>query len=232
MHDKIKLMLEMQSGFNARISDEWQLQGYSWPRAIWTECGELMDHIGWKWWQEQSMDLPQAQLEVVDIWCFCLSLMIQDKGLDDALVESIASGLNSPTFGQASVDPLEVVENFAGLVLGTHSVPVPMFASIMDSMHLDVDGLFSLYVGKMVLNRFRQENGYRTDGYVKRWNGQEDNVHLVEVCAYAGDMAQREGESIELIIYRELDQRYRELVLSRQQPRMPRSAVGGALATA
>lgn len=56
----------------------------TWYRAMWTECAELMDHIGWKWWSKQELDINQAEMELVDIWHFGLSDILQ-KG-----VESIA----------------------------------------------------------------------------------------------------------------------------------------------
>lgn len=34
---------------------------------FWTECAELMDHIGWKWWKKQEIDIEQAQIELIDI---------------------------------------------------------------------------------------------------------------------------------------------------------------------
>ena len=34
---------------------------------------------------------------------------------------------------------------------------------------------------KNVLNKFRQDNGYKTGEYSKVWFGKEDNVHLEEI---------------------------------------------------
>ena len=41
--------------------------------------------------------------------------------------------------------------------------------------------LFRQYVGKNVLNFFRQDHGYKEGSYRKSWGGREDNEHLVEV---------------------------------------------------
>jgi hypothetical protein len=41
--------------------------------------------------------------------------------------------------------------------------------------------LYRQYVGKNVLNFFRQDHGYKEGTYKKLWNGREDNEHLVEV---------------------------------------------------
>ena len=43
------------------------------------------------------------------------------------------------------------------------------------------DELFRHYVGKNVLNFFRQDHGYKTGEYIKIWNGKEDNEVLMDV---------------------------------------------------
>jgi hypothetical protein len=48
---------------------------------------------------------------------------------------------------------------------------------------MNPDSLFTRYVGKNVLNVFRQDHGYKEGTYIKQWQGREDNEHLVEVLA-------------------------------------------------
>lgn len=69
----MKEMLELQDSINSLINKEWRHAHNPWYRAIWTECAELMDHIGWKWWKKQEIDIEQAQIELIDIWHFGLS---------------------------------------------------------------------------------------------------------------------------------------------------------------
>ena len=52
----MKEMLELQDSINSLINKEWRQAHNPWYRAIWTECAELMDHIGWKWWKKQEMN--------------------------------------------------------------------------------------------------------------------------------------------------------------------------------
>ena len=53
------------------------------------------------------------------------------------------------------------------------------FATIMHLIEMDFDALYRSYVGKNVLNFFRQDHGYKEGTYVKNWAGREDNEHLV-----------------------------------------------------
>jgi len=46
---------------------------------------------------------------------------------------------------------------------------------------LNLDTLYTLYVGKNILNRFRQDHGYKEGTYIKIWNGEEDNVTMQKV---------------------------------------------------
>ena len=56
-------------------------------RAIWIEAAEMMDHIHYKWWKSGEMDLEQVQLELVDIFHFALSDMLEKTGTADDVAE-------------------------------------------------------------------------------------------------------------------------------------------------
>ncbi|MDA0955505.1 MAG: dUTP diphosphatase, partial [Proteobacteria bacterium] len=49
------------------------------------------------------------------------------------------------------------------------------------AMKMDLAQLYRAYMGKNVLNAFRQDHGYKVGRYEKVWQGREDNVHLVEL---------------------------------------------------
>ena len=57
---------------------------------------------------------------------------------------------------------------------------MPLFASLMDACDLSADALYRHYVGKNVLNFFRQDHGYQDRTYIKKWQG-GDNEHLSEL---------------------------------------------------
>ena len=87
--NQITQMLAMQDAMNSRVSNTWRDNNYEWYRAIWVECAEMLDHHGWKWWKHQEIDVPQVQLELVDIFHFGLSLRL----MTGASVETIARQL-------------------------------------------------------------------------------------------------------------------------------------------
>ena len=48
---------------------------------------------------------------------------------------------------------------------------------------VNLSKLFKIYVAKNVLNKFRQDNGYKDGTYKKIWNGREDNAVLNEILS-------------------------------------------------
>ena len=53
---------------------------------------------------------------------------------------------------------------------------------------LDIVSLYRLYVGKNVLNQFRQDHGYKEGSYVKEWNGLEDNAVMKRIWEENGEL--------------------------------------------
>ena len=90
---QIKIMLDLQNSMNTKVNANWQAQGYEWYRAIWVECAELLDHYGWKWWKKQSPDTEQVALELIDIWHFGLSILLQSGTKPELIIAQIQNQL-------------------------------------------------------------------------------------------------------------------------------------------
>lgn len=180
-------MLGMQDRMNQRVHPQWIAQRYEWYRAVWIECGELMDHQGYKWWKKQTTDPEQVQLEVVDIWHFGMSALFEPglshEDIARRMVDELAS--SSPVVG----DVLTATEALASHSLSSKSFSVALFRDLLHAVGLDFSSLYRQYVGKNVLNFFRQDHGYKDGSYVKTWSGREDNVHLVEILVELDDQA-------------------------------------------
>jgi len=173
-------MLEMQDAMNTRINPDWRDAGNAWYRAIWIECGEMLDHYGWKWWKHQEADMPQVILEVVDIWHFMLSDELQNFENINDIADQIIEELKT----EESADNVpEAIELLAAKTLMNQGADIESFTILMKAIDLDMDELYRGYVGKNVLNFFRQDHGYKEGTYQKIWNGLEDNEVLVNTMA-------------------------------------------------
>ncbi len=179
---KLKLlkMLELQDAMNTRINSEWRLAGNQWYRAVWIECAEMLDHYGWKWWKHQKPDMDQVILEIVDIWHFILSDLLENSESPEAVAEALMAVFDSDA---APVDIPAAIETLAEKTLQHRTADPQAFVSLMRSVSLDLDALYRGYIGKNVLNFFRQDHGYQDGSYHKLWGGREDNEYLVDAAA-------------------------------------------------
>ena len=156
----LNTMASMQEEHNQQVHAEWRSQGYEYYRAIWVECAEMLDHFGWKWWKKQVPDLDQVKLELVDIWHFGLSEMIRAGTLNDQVGIDL-SRVDVAEEPDAGVFRL-AIEALAASTLQTRSFELAPFVEAMRTLPMSYAELFSMYIGKNVLNQFRQNNGYQT----------------------------------------------------------------------
>jgi dimeric dUTPase (all-alpha-NTP-PPase superfamily) len=204
MKQQLATMLELQNEMNTKVHARWREQNFEWYRAIWVECAELLDHYGWKWWKKQTPDVDQIALELVDIWHFGLSLLLL-KGYSVEDITAIVEDefLNPKSSGDFASD----LEHFTERTLSTKDFDVSGFARLMVGINMDFETLYVGYVGKNVLNFFRQDHGYQDGSYQKQWGGVEDNEHLVDIVAQldtsAGDFKDE--------LYQRMETRYKEL---------------------
>jgi dimeric dUTPase (all-alpha-NTP-PPase superfamily) len=179
---KIITMLELQDTMNSKVNADWRNAGYEWYRAIWMESSEMLEHYGWKWWKKQQADVMQVKLEVVDIVHFALSIRLvqgdeQGRSLDE-IAQGIAADFANPF---ATVDIKTSIELLAKQTLIDQGAHFSIIAGVMKHLSMSFDELHEIYVGKNVLNLFRQDNGYKDGHYIKIWNGREDNEHLADM---------------------------------------------------
>ena len=220
---QVKEMIDLQGTLNqVAAGPDWASSpDIRFPRAAWVECAELMDHVGWKWWKHQEPDVAQARMELVDIWHF---------GLSDIMARHILSGGHGDMEGDIARDLsaaqrnpdvqslnrndiLDTVEQLALSSLQSESgFSTTAFAAAMNAMGMDFQDLYKSYVGKNVLNFFRQDHGYKTGQYIKSWDGREDNEHLQEIIDEAP------AEDFQKTVREALEARYAQVVaLSRQE---------------
>lgn len=208
-------MLKLQDHLNTMINPDWVNGGARFLRAAFVESAEALEHYGWKWWKKQTIDLPQVQMELVDILHFYLSHTIVEAGgaiggAADALVADLAGPASVSLDGKAyALDALnvpELLELIGGLaVCGRASFKV--LEQTMAACEMSWNDAYTQYVSKNVLNLFRQRHGYKEGTYIKIWNGEEDNVVLARL------MSQQDPASADFAdaLHRELEQAYSRL---------------------
>ena len=185
-------MLLLQDSMNSKVDPEWVAARYPYLRAVAIEGAEAIEHHGWKWWKKQEKDLPQLQMELIDIWHFILSEILlrstdngtrPEEALEQALQQSQSQSSLEFDGLRYEFAPMDLVSKLELLIATAvaRRIEIALFASIMADCELDWTELFRQYVGKNVLNMFRQDKGYKAGTYLKEWHGREDNEHLVEI---------------------------------------------------
>ncbi|MFV8782736.1 dUTP diphosphatase [Microbulbifer sp. SA54] len=207
MQQQLETMLSLQDEINTLVNSDWRGQNFAWYRAIWVESAELLDHYGWKWWKKQEPEMEQVKLELVDIWHFGLSLELQ-QGTPAQVAEKMQAVLAATD--RSAADFKEDLESFTLNTLSTKQFDLNGFAQLLTDVDMTFDDLYRRYVGKNVLNRFRQDNGYKDGSYRKTWAGKEDNEHLAEIAQGLDTNAADYSAQL----YRALDGRYQETAAS------------------
>ncbi len=198
--DKILLMLQLQAQLNdATNGEEWTKgitkngKTINWKRCIYMECAEMVDSFSWKHWKSihQEPDWDNLQIEVVDVWHFIMSLAIEsyskemrggieDLALNISQLESFSTIDRANENFASQTEVIAKVENIIRLSLDIDTLEleklIAEFFDLVVMSGLDLQTLYRLYVGKNILNQFRQDNGYKDGTYIKVWGGEEDNV--------------------------------------------------------
>ncbi len=187
-------MLSLQAAMNAKVDPNWVSARYPYMRAVVIEAAEAIEHHGWKWWKKQDKDLAQLQMELIDIWHFLLSeILLNEQGSETAAQPKLTAQLSAidlsgiiefdgKQYELSSLDLLNQLELLIALS-AARKIELSVFAAIMENCELDWTELYCQYVGKNVLNFFRQDHGYQEGTYQKMWNGREDNEYLVDVMS-------------------------------------------------
>jgi dimeric dUTPase (all-alpha-NTP-PPase superfamily) len=180
----IKKMFEKQDELNIHTNNAlWTTdENLKWYRAIWTEAAELIDYTNWKWWKRQEVQIEDIKMELIDIWHFALSDMMTMTTIDnctDNVYMSFNRHFEKPE--KINLEKIQTAtEYLAYYTLRDQKFSLSSFVSLCSTLDMSIDNIYKLYMGKNILNRFRQDNGYKEKKYTKIWNGQEDNFYLMK----------------------------------------------------
>lgn len=219
-HNALNEMLSMQDQLNTMTNGASWRSGktmagktINWRRCIYMETAELIDSYPWKHWKAitAEVDMENARVELVDIWHFLLSLALENNTIPEAL-DTFATALQKAESAKTELDKsdytiedsLAVFEQMMLTALDSQYSMTEMsdcFFNACQTIQLDFDELYAIYMAKNVLNKFRQDHGYKEGTYLKNWAGKEDNVVMFEIIA---QLQSFDAESL----YKELKRHY------------------------
>ena len=209
--NKVLQMLLLQQQLNdATNGKDWE-KGITkngkiidWKRCTYLECAELIESYPWKHWKniDAEPDHANIQIEAVDIWHFIMSQGLEDYKMKDlGSIETLAKHIQRlENYDQFTADivptsknyyeQIEVVETLMQTLFcgGSTEKLMEAFIDVAIQSGLNLDKLYTLYVGKNILNQFRQNHGYKEGTYIKIWNGEEDNVTMQSILEKKHDV--------------------------------------------
>ncbi|RUM63388.1 MAG: dUTPase, partial [Sulfurimonas sp.] len=136
---------------------------------------------------------------------------VDDVAISVSKLESFTK-IDVPTEKFSSQDDvIAKVENLIRLSISQESLEleklISEFFDLVVMSGLNIESLYRLYVGKNILNQFRQDNGYKDGSYIKVWAGEEDNVVMKRIWEENSDIKPD-------ILYKELTKLYAALTKS------------------
>lgn len=224
----LKEMFVLQQQLNDETNGAGWENGYTqnnklinWKRCIYMECSELIDSFAWKHWKsiEAPTDWDNVRVEVVDIWHFVMSLLLEhyannNLGDMDTLINDVASTRRFQTFCKESYvsneeESLEIINMVEKMIHVTSGFNMDIFEELVAlyftlalKCGINLQELYRFYVAKNILNKFRQDNGYKEGTYRKVWGDMEDNEVMLQLL-------KGENKSVEAL-YQSLQKLYKE----------------------
>ena len=210
--NRILQMLELQQELNDATNGlNWE-EGITkngkkidWRRCIYLEAAELVESYPWKHWKniDASPDYENIKIEIVDIWHFVMSealrlYKVENRGKISDIADAVTSMQGFNLFLQSeqgeqldSYEEIALVEDMIKILFCENDIDalVISFLTMSSKLNLKLPELYNLYVGKNILNKFRQEHGYKEGSYIKIWNEREDNVVMQEILASKSDIS-------------------------------------------
>ena len=203
---QIYQMLKMQMEANNQMSTAWLTSTNAeipYFRAMHMELNECIDWMGFKWWKKFSPNLDPAKMELIDVLHFVLSASLREHFIEKPAHKQTEHMLNNAadsimgdcenlrvrTFRPdvmgvlkpiEELSEVEVLEDVLREVLTTKGMTFTSLLHLFVRFGMSSRHVFTLYLGKNLLNRFRTAHGQLENTYSKIWWGKEDNDHLID----------------------------------------------------
>ena len=181
-----------------------------WIDAIICKAAEGISSSDYKWWENSEVDLLNIETETINLIHFIISILLEEKEVNNStLTKLIYIGYTLFKKGEvySSVEqfnndiPMEkrkavIINRFKNIIKlsfleDINKIPL-LFKLLFELLYMslifkdcktDLDYfnlVFNKYMTKNILNKFRQDNGYKDNFYIKDWDGREDNIVVFE----------------------------------------------------
>jgi dimeric dUTPase (all-alpha-NTP-PPase superfamily) len=206
----INEMLTLQKQLNDATNGEIWLSGttkegreINWHRCIYMEAVEALDSFNWKHWKDINSkdDMANIKVEIIDIWHFVMSELIKNNITNLEQYENTQANFDR----EKLITSLEKLVNLASAYQDIKDITQEFFNTLKYA-GLNINDLYQNYLVKNILNKFRQDNGYKDGTYQKLWNGVEDNVVAFDILSNNSNITANE-------LYNQLAKQYKNIII-------------------
>ena len=181
----------LQHNLNEKVDINWINKNRNWKMALLIENAEAMDSLNWPWWKVRGNDWKNLETEIIDMFSFNLSKLLETKSTS-ILIPYIASRelqlqndlkvvTRDDELAQTILNKMSN-EFIMSLVTGNYVSSIMVLFDVWYSLGNTINDFFKQYKLKYTLNIFRQDHGYKEGTYQKIWDGEEDNVRAKELA--------------------------------------------------
>lgn len=184
-YERFEEMFKLQDQLEIHINGpDWRNAGHNYRLCIFMEGAEIIDATPWKHWKDldKTIDLDAVAGEIVDIWHFAMAHLMCNPNND--IKENYATLIGAVKEYDYTANR-SIEELVVGLTFTLYAKNIFNFGNFVGLMHfarMSMEDLYVLYVSKNVLNKFRQDHGFKDGTYLKNWGGHEDTHHLRELA--------------------------------------------------
>ena len=190
-------MFILQNKLNKKtIGDNWSIIDYidnkriDWFTYIITELAEAIESLNYKHWKQQKNDIDNFLIEAVDVIHFIISKIIKDNSTKPRNSDMLCR-LATTVFQDARMDrimPNDMEIDIDGVIDAIKDIMkkpnsnqsiLLNYIKMLEKAHISLFTIYQIYLGKNILNEFRQNNGYKDGTYIKIWDGIEDNIYML-----------------------------------------------------
>ena len=197
MFNKQILLNNETNGTKWRMGETEEGRRIDWLFCANMELMEYIDSFNWKHWKDLSLsaDIENAKMELVDIWHFLMSECIKRDSDIGLLVDNFLDLMDEDVLF-IEIIPIEVAKSMSyelnvlmhdkdNTDLGSlDNVLRDFLRLIYITGDFNLEELYKLFMIKVELNKYRQDNGYKDGQYIKNWviNGKtyEDNEYVTK----------------------------------------------------
>lgn len=215
----VKIQTEVQS----KLSPQWMENDNNFMWQARKELTEAMEAIGptpySEWWKKTGSSKGQLVLEYIDTLVFSICDSVKREGVEAGFAEVLDGWSEAVKLLEESDDyftmpeVIAINETIDALTYSDGGHYKYLFCLLLRNVG-DIEGIYTWYLAKAVLNKFRNINGYKDGTYIKLWDGvNEDNHYLEEIIQQVtmDSEAMKSRESIETELMGKLEATYTNL---------------------